>query len=36
MSKSPMEDGVADAIAATALIGIVLVAIVIWLSGFPA
>ena len=35
MGKSNMEDGVADAIAATAIISVVLVTLVIWLSGFP-
>ena len=35
MAKSNMEDGVADAIAATAIISVVLVTLVIWLSGFP-
>ena len=35
MAKSDMEDGVADAIAATAIISVVLVTLVIWLSGFP-
>jgi len=35
MAKSKMEDGMADAIAATALISIVLVTLIIWLSGFP-
>ena len=35
MSKSNLEDGVADAIAATALISVVLVALMIWLSGLP-
>ncbi len=35
MAKSNMEDGVADAIAATAIICVVLVTLVIWLSGFP-
>ncbi|MEK9654292.1 MAG: methionine synthase [Halieaceae bacterium] len=35
MSKSKIEDGMADAIAATGIISIVLVTLVIWLSGFP-
>jgi hypothetical protein len=35
MSKSNLEDGVADAIAATALISVVLVGVMIWLSGLP-
>ncbi|MEK9534301.1 MAG: methionine synthase [Halieaceae bacterium] len=35
MSKSKLEDGVADAVAATAIISVVLVTLVIWLSGFP-
>lgn len=35
MSKSNLEDGVADAIAATALISIALVTLMIWLSSFP-
>ena len=35
MAKSNMEDGVADAIAATAIISVVLVTLVIWLSGLP-
>ena len=35
MSKSKLEDGVADAIAATALISIALVGLMIWLSGLP-
>ena len=35
MSKSNLEDGVADAIAATALISVVLVGVLIWLSGLP-
>ena len=35
MAKSNMEDGVADAIAATVIISVVLVTLVIWLSGFP-
>ena len=35
MSKSNLEDGVADAIAATALISVVLVGLMIWLSGLP-
>ncbi len=35
MAKSNMEDGVADAIAATAIISVVLVTLIIWLSGFP-
>ena len=35
MSKSNLEDGVADAIAATALISVALVALMIWLSGLP-
>ncbi len=35
MSKSKIEDGVADAIAATAIISIALVTLVIWLSGLP-
>ena len=35
MSKSKLEDGVADAIAATALISVALVALMIWLSGLP-
>jgi len=30
-----MEDGTADAVAATAIISIVLVTVIIWLSGFP-
>ena len=36
MSKSKLEDGVADAVAATAIISVVLVTLVIWLSGSPA
>ena len=35
MSKSNLEDGVTDAIAATALISVALVALMIWLSGLP-
>ena len=35
MSKNNLEDGVADAIAATALISVVLMALMIWLSGLP-
>jgi hypothetical protein len=35
MSKSNLEDGVADAIAATALISVALVALMIWLTGLP-
>ena len=35
MSKSKMEDGTADAVAATAIISIVLVTTITWLSGFP-
>ena len=35
MAKSNMEDGVADAIAATAIISVVLITLIIWLSGFP-
>jgi len=35
MSKSKIEDGVADAIAATAIISIALVTLVNWLSGLP-
>lgn len=35
MSKSKIEDGMADAIAATGIISIVLVTLVIWLSGLP-
>ena len=35
MAKSNMEDGAADAIAATAIISVVLVTLVFWLSGFP-
>jgi len=35
MSKSNLEDGIADAIAATALISVVLVGLMIWLSGLP-
>ena len=35
MSKSKLEDGVADAIAATTLISVALVALMIWLSGLP-
>ena len=35
MSKSNLEDGVADAIAATALISVALVTLMIWLSGLP-
>ena len=35
MSKSNLEDGVVDAIAATALISVALVALMIWLSGLP-
>ena len=35
MSKSKLEDGVADAIAATALISVALVTLMIWLSGLP-
>ena len=35
MSKSNMEDGVADAIAATGVIGVVLATLMIWLSGLP-
>ena len=35
MSRSNLEDGVADAIAATALISVALVTLMIWLSGLP-
>ena len=35
MSKSNLEDGVTDAIAATALISIGLTALIIWLGSFP-
>ena len=35
MSKSKLEDGVADAVAATAIISVVLVTLVILLSDFP-
>ena len=35
MSKSNMEDGTADAVAATALISVVLVTLIVWLSGLP-
>jgi len=35
MSKSNMEDGIADAVAATALISVVLVTLIVWLSGLP-
>jgi len=35
MSKSNLEDGVADAIAATALISIGLTTLIIWLSSLP-
>jgi hypothetical protein len=35
MSKSKIDDGMADAIAATGIISIFLVTLVIWLSGFP-
>ena len=35
MSKSNLEDGVADAIAATALISIGLTTLIIWLGSFP-
>jgi hypothetical protein len=35
MSKSNMEDGVADAIAATGVICVVLATLMIWLSGLP-
>ena len=35
MSKSNLEDGVADAIAATALISVILVGVLIWLLGLP-
>ncbi|MGA0151577.1 MAG: methionine synthase [Luminiphilus sp.] len=35
MSKSKIEDGMADAIAATGIISIVLVTLIVWLSGFP-
>ena len=35
MSKSNLEDGVADSIAATALISVILVGVMIWLSGLP-
>lgn len=35
MSKSKIEDGMADAIATTGIISIVLVTLIVWLSGFP-
>jgi hypothetical protein len=35
MSKGNMEDGIADAVAATALISVVLVTLIVWLSGLP-
>ncbi|MDG2459591.1 MAG: methionine synthase [Luminiphilus sp.] len=35
MAKSNMEDGIADAIAATALISVGLVTLIVWLSGLP-
>jgi len=35
MFKSKIEDGMADAIAATGIISIVLVTLIVWLSGFP-
>ncbi len=35
MSKSKIEDGMADAIAATGIISIALVTLIVWLSGFP-
>jgi hypothetical protein len=35
MSKSNLEDGVADAIAATALISVALVTLMIWLTSLP-
>ena len=35
MSKDNLEDGVADAVAATALISVGLVTLMIWLSGLP-
>jgi hypothetical protein len=35
MSRSNMEDGIADAVAATALISVVLVTLIVWLSGLP-
>ncbi len=35
MSKSKLEDGTADAIAAIALISVALVALMIWLLGLP-
>ena len=35
MAKGNMEDGMADAIAATTIISVVLVTLVIWLSGLP-
>lgn len=36
MSKSNLSDGAADAIAATAIITTVVLALYIWLSGMPA
>jgi len=35
MSKSKIQDGMADAIAATGIISIALVTMIVWLSGFP-
>ncbi|MBL6699066.1 methionine synthase [Luminiphilus sp.] len=35
MSKSKIEDGMADAIAATGIISVVLLTLIIWLNGLP-
>tara|TARA_B100001063_G_scaffold245136_1_gene279899 strand:+ start:1394 stop:1504 length:111 start_codon:yes stop_codon:yes gene_type:complete len=35
MSKSKIEDGMADAMAATGIISIVLLTLIIWLNGLP-
>ncbi|MDG1214956.1 MAG: methionine synthase [Luminiphilus sp.] len=35
MSKSKIEDGMADAIAATGVISVVLLTLIIWLNGLP-
>jgi len=35
MSKSNLSDGAADAIAATAIMSVVIIALYFWLSGMP-
>jgi|TARA_B100001059_G_scaffold128390_2_gene128298 hypothetical protein len=35
MSKSKIEDGMADAMAATGIISVVLLTLIIWLNGLP-